>query len=102
AHTARSTSSWEADGVHLETGIQLGNPERAAFPDCPNHPRLSTEWKPLEDDRIRHVSDLFPNKNHNQKLSCRTMNAQYGQRSGQEWRTRRAASYAFLGSSFDA
>jgi hypothetical protein len=32
----------------------------AAFPDCPNHPKLSTEWKPLVDPdrRIPHASEL--------------------------------------------
>jgi hypothetical protein len=32
-----------------------------SFPDCPNHLKLPTEWKSLADEKIRHVSELFPN-----------------------------------------
>jgi len=29
-----------------------------AFPDCPRHPRLTTKWKSVADEPIRHVSEL--------------------------------------------
>ena len=43
-------------------GSEIVIPKSAVFPDCPNHPRLPTVWKPLPDEKIRHVSELFPKK----------------------------------------
>jgi len=38
--------------------------EGLAFPDCPKHPNLPTNWKPVteEHERFPHVRELFPNK----------------------------------------
>ena len=37
----------------------------ATFPDCPNHPKLTTEWKPaVEADGIINLSEL-PTKKSN-------------------------------------
>jgi hypothetical protein len=45
-------------------GEEIVIKEGLFFPDCPNHPRLSTVWKPVPDGSVRHVSDLVPkNKN---------------------------------------
>ncbi len=32
--------------------------EQVTFPDCPHHIKLTTEWKPVIDDRIRHVTEV--------------------------------------------
>jgi hypothetical protein len=37
-------------------------PEGAVFPDCPKHLNLSTEWKLVEDDQIRHVTHYLAKK----------------------------------------
>jgi hypothetical protein len=35
----------------------------ATFPDCPKHPKLTTEWKPvIEADGVINLSDLPANK----------------------------------------
>jgi hypothetical protein len=35
----------------------------AAFPDCPRHPNLSTEWKPvIEADGVIHLNELIVKK----------------------------------------
>ena len=35
----------------------------ATFPDCPRHPKLSTEWKPvMEADGIINLSEISPKK----------------------------------------
>ena len=41
-------------------GFEIAISEGAEFPDCPNHARLTTEWKPLNDDkdRIPHASEF--------------------------------------------
>jgi len=28
------------------------------FPDCPNHPKLTTHWEPVTDEAIPRASDL--------------------------------------------
>ena len=43
-------------------GIEIVIPDGVMFPDCPSHLKLSTEWKPVEDDRIRHVTDILPRR----------------------------------------
>jgi hypothetical protein len=30
----------------------------AKFPDCPNHPKLKTQWQPVHDEAIHRASDL--------------------------------------------
>ena len=37
-------------------------PEQVAFPDCPNHVRLTTQWKHVVDEKIRHVRDPVQSK----------------------------------------
>ncbi|HEY2384494.1 MAG TPA: hypothetical protein VGK48_25225 [Terriglobia bacterium] len=40
-------------------GLEVVLAAGAAFPDCPNHPRLPTAWKSISDDQpIRHVSHI--------------------------------------------
>jgi hypothetical protein len=43
-------------------GAEIIVNEGVVFPDCPNHPKLTTYWKPIDDKPIRHVSELFPPK----------------------------------------
>ena len=42
-------------------GAEIVISKGASFPDCPVHPRLMTEWKPVVDLTFRHVSEFFPN-----------------------------------------
>jgi len=39
-------------------GAEIAIAEGAKFPDCPNHPKFVTKWKPTTDEPIRHVRDL--------------------------------------------
>jgi len=40
-------------------GVEIAISEGAEFPDCPNHPRLTTKWKPIHDDKpIPHAREL--------------------------------------------
>jgi hypothetical protein len=32
-------------------GAEIVIPVGASFPQCPNHPKFSTDWKPVADDR---------------------------------------------------
>ena len=32
--------------------------EGSFFPDCPNHPKLTTKWKSVDDEPIPRASDL--------------------------------------------
>jgi hypothetical protein len=43
-------------------GAEIVISEGMAFPGCPNHLHLTTEWKPVNDE-IPHASKLFPKKN---------------------------------------
>jgi len=43
-------------------GLEIVIPEGVAFPDCPQHPRLPTEWKPLHDEPFPHASELPDSK----------------------------------------
>jgi hypothetical protein len=43
-------------------GAEIVIPEGVPFPDCPNHPKLTTQWKSVADEKIRHVSEIFPPK----------------------------------------
>jgi hypothetical protein len=36
--------------------------ERVTFPDCPHHIKLTTQWKQVVDDRIRHVTEISDSK----------------------------------------
>ena len=49
---------------NLCCGAEIVIAEGAAFPDCPNHPRLTTVWKTAPEEPIRHISDHFPKKNN--------------------------------------
>lgn len=44
---------------NLCCGAEIVIKAGATFPDCANHIRLTTEWKPIVTDQIRHVSELF-------------------------------------------
>jgi hypothetical protein len=33
-------------------GAEIVINQGATFPDCPNHPKLTTTWKPVVDDKI--------------------------------------------------
>lgn len=48
-------------------GFEIVITEGTYFPDCPNHPKLTTEWKPLRDlkEPIPHASQLDHRKNDN-------------------------------------
>jgi len=39
-------------------GIEMIITDGARFPDCPNHIKLSTNWKSVTEGGIRHVNDL--------------------------------------------
>jgi hypothetical protein len=41
-------------------GVEIAISAGAEFPDCPNHPRLTTEWKNISDDKkpIPHASQF--------------------------------------------
>jgi hypothetical protein len=55
----------EQFGVYrsLCCGVEIAIPKGIRFPDCPNHPKLTTEWKLVTDEKIRHVSEILPPKN---------------------------------------
>jgi hypothetical protein len=38
--------------INLCCGIEMVIAEGMVFPDCPNHPRLTTIWKPTKKDEI--------------------------------------------------
>jgi hypothetical protein len=38
-------------------GSEIVIVEYMTFPDCPNHPKLTTVWKPLVTDTIIHLPD---------------------------------------------
>jgi hypothetical protein len=47
-------------------GQEIVIPAGASFPDCPKHPRRSTNWKPVADDRpIPHGSEIAGKKKKN-------------------------------------
>jgi hypothetical protein len=31
----------------------------AVFPDCPNHPKLSTVWRSVVEEDVRHISEIM-------------------------------------------
>jgi hypothetical protein len=39
-------------------GFEIVITEGSNFPDCPKHPKLTTNWKPVVDEVIRHASAL--------------------------------------------
>jgi hypothetical protein len=43
-------------------GAEIVIPEGVRFPDCPNHPKLPTQWKSVKDEKIRRVSAIVPPK----------------------------------------
>jgi hypothetical protein len=43
-------------------GAEIVIGEGVTFPDCPKHPHLTTQWRYVQDDKIRHVSDIVPPK----------------------------------------
>lgn len=47
---------------NLCCGGEIVLSEGMTFPDCSNHPNLSTVWKPVGDEVIRHISDIVPPK----------------------------------------
>jgi hypothetical protein len=50
----------QAFGVYRNIccGVEIVIQAGATFPDCPNHPKLTTKWKGIADEPIRHVRDL--------------------------------------------
>jgi hypothetical protein len=50
----------ERFGVYksLCCGLEIVLAEGASFPDCPNHPKLTTQWKPVAGERFPRASDL--------------------------------------------
>ena len=40
-------------------GEEIVVPEGTAFPDCPNHPKLTTIWKPTTTDKIVRLGPRF-------------------------------------------
>jgi len=51
-------------------GTEMIIADGMVFPDCPKHPKLPTKWKSLVDERIRHVTELFPHGGKNKKGSA--------------------------------
>jgi hypothetical protein len=43
-------------------GSEIVIGEGMTFPDCPKHPKLPTKWKSVIDERIPHVTELFPRR----------------------------------------
>jgi hypothetical protein len=43
-------------------GSEIVIPAGSTFPDCPNHSKLTTKWKSVADEPIRHATDLKNNK----------------------------------------
>ncbi len=39
-------------------GFEIVLVEGAKFPDCPNHSRLTTEWKSTSDERVPRATEL--------------------------------------------
>jgi hypothetical protein len=39
-------------------GFEIVLVEGAQFPDCPNHPRLTTEWKSTSEERFPRATEL--------------------------------------------
>ena len=39
-------------------GAEIVLTEGTEFPDCPNHPKLTTKWKSISEDPIPRVDDL--------------------------------------------
>jgi len=56
----------EKFGVYktLCCGLEIAISAGAEFPDCPNHPRLTTQWKPMNNDKqpIPHASQFKETK----------------------------------------
>ena len=34
-------------------------PNGVVFPDCPNHPKLSTVWRSIVEEKSRHISEIM-------------------------------------------
>jgi len=43
---------------NLCCGVEIVLAEGARFPDCPKHPKLTTEWKPTAGERFPRAGDL--------------------------------------------
>jgi len=43
---------------NLCCGLEIVLNEGARFPDCPNHPKLTTLWKPMAGERFPRASEL--------------------------------------------
>ncbi len=43
-------------------GEEIVIPMGAKFPDCPKHFALPTTWKSIHDEKIPHVTELFPDQ----------------------------------------
>ncbi len=41
--------------INLCCGVEIFIAEGTVFPDCPNHPRLTTIWKPIQKDKIHEL-----------------------------------------------
>ena len=54
SHVPQNGEDNEKFGVYksLCCGAEIVIKAGTIFPDCPNHPKLTTIWKPLLDDRI--------------------------------------------------
>ena len=54
SHVPQNGEENEKFGVYksLCCGAEIVIKAGTIFPDCPNHPKLTTIWKPLLDDRI--------------------------------------------------
>jgi hypothetical protein len=50
----------ERFGVYTSVccGAEIVISAGARFPDCPNHPKLTTTWKSAVDEPILHVNEL--------------------------------------------
>jgi len=43
-------------------GAEIVISQGMTFPDCPRHPNQTTQWLYVQDEKIRHVSDVVPLK----------------------------------------
>jgi len=41
---------------NLCCGKEIVIVQGSVFPDCPQHPKLTTKWRAVADDEIKHVS----------------------------------------------
>jgi len=60
----------------------------STFPDCPNHPKLTTIWKPLIDEKITRLTAKKPESDPGPEMHIenrRLFDLAFGRRKLEEW-----------------